>query len=203
MIAIILSMFCYSNISNILESVCAIITLFTLPLAVFEFIDHNNDHDGFRPPEYVSDIVRGDLRIPKFKKYEYVGEDNNNVKDILIEPNKDGLNIYHKNMPDKENINYDNILGYELYKKEKIEDTPIKSMLALALFGAIGGFGLGVLGGLVNSFKFKTQDIFRLQYKDKHNNTENLEISSGWGKLKSLQDEIEKNIADDNDNNIS
>ena len=86
---------------NTIAVVSLIVAVVSVPFAIKEAIKRKNEiKEGFRAPDYPSEIIDGDPRIPDFKSYDYVYgiENDDGVKKILLEPYKDGLNLYYNKL---------------------------------------------------------------------------------------------------------
>ena len=125
---------------NTIAVVSLIVAVVSVPFAIKEAIKRKNEiKEGFRAPDYPSEIIDGDPRIPDFKSYDYVYgiENDDGVKKILLEPYKDGLNLYYNKLGATQKIDYSNIVGLELHEENELKMSTTKSLVYGALLGAM------------------------------------------------------------------
>lgn len=117
---------------NTIAVVSLIVAVISVPFAIKEAIKRKNEiKEGFRAPDYPSEIIDGDPRIPDFKSYDYVYgiENDDGVKKILLEPYKDGLNLYYNKLGETQKIDYSNIVGLELHEENELKMSTTKSLV--------------------------------------------------------------------------
>ena len=177
-----------------LSVISIIAVIITCPLAIMEAINRKNKiRDGFKAPDYPSEVQNGSSRVPDFKFYDYVyGIQNDaNVKKILLEAYEDGLNMYYNKLGETKTIDYSDITGIELHSEMEIKHSPSKSLIYGALIGAFGGPSAGIIGCLIGGTKAKERYVLELKIKD-FEGTDSLYITSSKPELMSLAYDIEK-----------
>ena len=153
---------------NTIAVVSSIVAVVSVPFAIKEAIKRKNEiKEGFRAPDYPSEIIDGDPRIPDFKSYDYVYgiENDDGVKKILLEPYKDGLNLYYNKLGATQKIDYSNIVGLELHEENELKMSTTKSLVYGALLGAMGGIGAGMVGGALGGIENKNRYVLELQFQ--------------------------------------
>ena len=151
-----------------------IIAFIFLPFAVMEAVENSNKtQDGFKAPDYPSEVQNGSARVPNFEKYGYIFglRNDSGIKNIMIEVYKDGLNLYHRNLSEIITINYADIVGIELHSDVEIKQSNVKSIIYAGILGAAGGLGAGLLGGTLGGLSAK--DIYFLELQIKENDVAN------------------------------
>ncbi len=171
-----------------------ITAIISLPFAITEAVN-NSSTDGFKAPDYPGEIQKGSARVPDFEQFGYASglKNDENIKKIMIEVYKDGLNLYHKNLTDTITINYSDIVSIELHSDTEIKQSDLKSIVYAGIFGAAGGLGAGLLGGLLGGISAK--DIYILELQIKENETiYSLYITDKKSKLINLAHKIEDKV---------
>lgn len=189
-----LSMFEYSL--NIISTIFIILAIIMSPLAIMEAARRTNEiQDGFRIPNYPSEIIKGNLRVPDFKVFNYVHgiKDDEGVKKILLETYKDGLNIYYNKLQEIETINYPDIVGLELHEENDLKISTPKSIAYATLLGLTGGFGAGMIGGALGGIENKNRYVLEIQIKY-NDDVSSLYITSDKSELFNLAKEIEHKV---------
>ena len=160
----------FSSKFGIIANVSLIIALVCIPFTIIEAVKRKNEvQDGFKAPDYPSEVQNGSARIPNFEKYGYVDglKYDDGVKKLMVEVYKDGLNLYHKNLKEMITVDYSDIVDVELLSDTEIKQSNAKSILYGATLGALGGLGAGLLGAAFGGIKAK--DIYYLELKIKEN----------------------------------
>lgn len=181
---------------GIVSNISLIVAVIFIPLAIIEGINRKNEiQDGFRAPDYPSEIINGNPRVPDFESFGYVCglQNDEGVKKILIEVYKDGLNLYHKRLQEMITVNYSDIVGLELHSDIDIKQSNAKSIFYGVTLGALGGLGAGILGATLGGVKAK--DIYFLEIQVKENDVvHSLYITESQAKLTNLARNIEDAI---------
>ena len=179
-------------ISNILIAVAVIFT----PLAINEAINRKNKvKDGFRIPDYPSEIINENLRVPNFESYWYIFglKNDKGIKNLMLETHDKGLNLFHSNMQEILTINYSDIAGLVLHSKVNTKQYDTKSLLLTAAFSAIGGLSAGMLASIIAGTE--TEDIYFLEIQVKEKDSVNsIYISESKEKLLLLADNLERKV---------
>lgn len=126
-----------------------------------------------------------------FKSYGYVSGLNNDagINKVMIEVNKDGLNICHKRM-DVITVSYADIVGIELHSDIDIQKSTPKSLFSAAVLGSVGGIGASLFGAIFGGIK--TKDIYLLELQIRENNEiYSLLLTDKQSKLLTLAQSIE------------
>ena len=179
----------------------AMAILSILPFAIKENVVRANEiQDGFRIPDYPSEIINGEIRVPDFKSFDYVDglQYDKGVDKIMLETCKDGLNYYCKNFYKTQKIDYSNITGLNLKEENNLNISKNKGLLYGLLLGAIGGVGAGLFGGAICSIENKKRYVLDIQFKENEEN-KNLSITSDKCNLINLINDIEDNVNENND----
>ena len=183
---------------NFLAITSIIIAFISLPLAIIEAVENSNKtQDGFKAPDYPSEVEKGSARVPNFEKYGYVFglRNDSGIKNIMIEVYQDGLNLYHKNLIDIITIDYADIVGIELHSDVEIKQSNVKSIIYAGILGAAGGLGAGLLGGTLGGLSAK--DIYFLELQIKENDVVNsIYITDKKERLVELAYKIEDKVND-------
>ena len=186
----------FSDKLNTIAVVSLIVAVVSVPFAIKEAIKRKNEiKEGFRAPDYPSEIIDGDPRIPDFKSYDYVYgiENDDGVKKILLEPYKDGLNLYYNKLGATQKIDYSNIVGLELHEENELKMSTTKSLVYGALLGAMGGIGAGMVGSALGGIENKNRYILELQFQENGEAVRSLYITSDKYSLQKLAGDIEDN----------
>ncbi len=179
---------------NIVAIMSLIVAVICVPFAIKEAIKRKNEiKDGFRAPDYPSEIIEGDPRVPDFKSYDYVYgiTEDEGVKKIMLEPYTDGLNYYYNKLNETQRIDYSDIVGLELHEENELKMSTTKSLVYGALLGAMGGIGAGMVGGALGGIENKNRYVLEIQFKE-NNEEKSLYITSNKNELISLAKNIEE-----------
>jgi len=164
----LLSMF--NDKFGIISNIAIVVGVISLPFAIIEAVKRSNEiKDGFRAPDYPSEIINGNPRVPDFESYGYVAglQNDNGVKKIMIETYKDGLNLYHNKLPEIITVDYSDIVGIELHSDINIKQSNAKSLFYGVTLGALGGLGAGIVGATLGGVK--AEDVYYLELQVKEN----------------------------------
>lgn len=181
---------------NTIAVVSLIVAVISVPFAIKEAIKRKNEiKEGFRVPDYPSEIIDGDPRVPDFKSFDYVYgiKDDEGVKKILLETYKDGLNVYYNKLREIETINYSDIVGLEIHEENELRVSTTKSVVYAALLGLMGGIGAGMVGGAIGGIENKNRYVLEIQvkYNDEVNS---LYITANKSELIKFAKEIEDKV---------
>ncbi len=179
---------------NTIAIISLIISFISAPFALIEAFKRKNEiKDGFCVPDYPSEIINDNPRVPYFKSFDYVYglKDDEGVRKIMFEPYKDGLNYYYNKLNETQKIDYSNIIGLELHEENELRMSTTKSIVYGALFGATGGIGAGIVGGALCGIKNKTRYVLEIQFKE-CDEEKSLYITSNKNELIALAKDIEK-----------
>ena len=181
---------------NFLTITSIIIAFISLPLAIMEAVKNSNKtQDGFKAPDYPSEVRKGSARVPKFEKFGYVCglQNDSNVKKVMIEVYNNGLNFYHEKMQEIITVDYSDIVGIELHSDVEIKQSNVKSIIYAGILGAAGGLGAGLLGGTFGGLSAK--DIYYLELQIKENDEINsIYLSDKKSRLINLAYKIEDKV---------
>ena len=166
------------------------------PFAIIEAINRMKEtKDGFRTPDYPSELINGKARVPDFKSYDYVYglKNDKGVKKILLEVHNDNLNFYYNKLNEIESIDYSEIVGLELHEENELKMSTTKSIIYAALLSAVGGVGAGMVGGVIGGIENKNRCVLEIQIK--HNDElKSLYITSSKPELEKLAVDIENKV---------
>lgn len=178
---------------NVIAIISLIIAVIFTPFAIIEAIKRKDEiQDGFRAPDYPSEIIEGDPRVPDFKSFDYVYgiTEDDGVKKIMLEPYKDGLNFYYNKLNETQKIDYADIVGLELHEENELRMSTTKSIVYGALLGAMGGIGAGMVGGAIGGIENKNRYVLEIQFNE-NNEEKSLYITSSKNELVTLAKDIE------------
>jgi hypothetical protein len=173
-----------------------IVAFISLPFAIIEAINNSKKtQDGFKAPDYPSEVKKGSARVPDFEQFGYVCglKNDSGIKKIMIEVYKEGLNLYHKKLNEILTINYSDIVGIELHSDIEIKQSNLKSLMYAGVFSAVGGLGAGLIGGMLGGIKAKDIYFLELQFKD-NGNTYSIYLSDKKSRLLNLASKIEDKV---------
>jgi len=181
---------------NIVAIMSLVVAIIFIPFAIKEAIKRKNEiKDGFRSPDYPSEIIDGDPRVPDFKSFDYVYglRDDEGVKKILLETYKDGLNFYYNKLHEIETVDYSDIVGLEIHEENELKMSATKSVVYAALLGALGGIGAGMVGGAIGGIENKNRHVLEIQIKHE-NEIKSLYVTSNKSELINFAKEIEDKV---------
>ena len=190
----IISMF--NSDFSIYAVVTVTVTFIILPLAIFEMGERYNEvQDGFRAPDYPSEVQNGCARVPVFQTFDYVGglENDDGVKKILFEVHDNGLNYYYSGLSEIRTIDYNEIVNLEIYDENKVCMSPAKSAIYASLLASVGGMPIGILGGAIGGIESKNRSVLKIQVLH-DNKINNLYLSSSKSELKRFAYDIENKV---------
>lgn len=167
-----------------------------IPLSIFENIKRKSHIvDGFKIPNTPDDIIKRNPRVPQFKEYIYVAgmKNDEGIKKILLEVHDDSLNIYHKKLKEVLAVKYSDIVDLILQNECEFKESIGKGATFGTLFGLMGGFGVGVLMGILNSFNIKDCLVLEIQFLE-DGILKSLYITENKHKLKELVLQLEDKI---------
>lgn len=186
----------FSKKLGIISNISIIVAIISLPLAIIEAIGRKNEiQDGFRAPDYPSEIINRNPRVPNFESFGYVAglQNDNGVKKIMIETYKDGLNLYHNKLQEMITVNYSDIVGIELHSDIDIKQSNAKSLIYGITLYALGGLGAGIVGATLGGVK--AEDVYYLELQIKENeDIYSLYLTDSKSRLLTLAQNIEDKV---------
>ena len=181
---------------NFVSIISIIIAFISMPLAIMEAVDNSNKtQDGFKAPDYPSEIKKGSARVPNFEQFGYACglQNDSGIKKIMIEVYKDGLNLYHSKLQEIITVDYSNIVGIELHSDVEIKQSNLKALVCAGVLGATGGLGAGLLGAALGGINAKDIYFLELQIND-NDGTHSVFLSDKKSKLINLAYRIENMV---------
>ncbi len=181
---------------HILSTIFIIIAGISLPFAIMEAIENSNKtQDGFKAPDYPSEVQKGSARVPNFKEYDYVFgiRDDAGIKKIMIEVYDEGLNIFYNKLQEIETINYSDITGLEIHSETELKKSTGKSIIYGAVLGALGGLGAGMLGATLGGIDAKEKYVLEIKFNE-DNLEKSLYVTSSLAELEVLAYGIEDKV---------